>query len=97
MFGSGRPRSHLHIALSFIPSLYAYSEIIRRLRCVPQIKYEPKLWTHKSQEVKTAKTRKTSTYEWRMRAVDAVDILDDELVSSILQTIQCLTYNYPVL
>jgi len=55
-------------------------EIMRRLACVPKIKYEPKLWTHKSQEVKTAKTRKTSTYEWRMRAVDAVDILDEELV-----------------
>jgi len=54
-------------------------EIMRRLACVPTIKYEPKLWTHKSQEVKTAKTRDTSTYEWRMRAVDAVEILDDEL------------------
>ena len=60
--------------------VYFRAEIMRRLRCVPKIKYEPKLWTHKSQEVKTAKTRKTSTYEWRMRAVDAVDILDDELV-----------------
>ena len=74
---------------------------MRRLNCVPNIKYEPKLWTHKSQEVKTAKTRKTSTYEWRMRAVDAVDILDDELVRRFIDrnidAVDILVYKLAIL
>jgi len=55
-------------------------EIMRRLNTVPMIKHEPRLWTHKTQEIKTAKVRDTSTYEWRMRAVDNVVFLDEELV-----------------